>query len=83
MRHAVGRAGHCAHRGAEGIDVAARPLSLRPRIMRPGTTISSGLPLMCTELATSAVGLNLVSSVNVFDVELAGDIAFFFSFDCQ
>jgi hypothetical protein len=45
--------------------------------------IFTGIPVACPDLmANGASGMSLTSEVNVFDVEIAGDIAFHFVLEC-
>lgn len=80
---AVGR--HCIPFTSEGatgrlVDADAVPGALLPD---GGPNDVLGQRRTCDVLASSASGLVLVSAMHVFDVPLAGDIAFAFSLGCE
>lgn len=50
----------------------------------PGLDINSGVPLACAQLAADGTsGMIIVSSVGIFDVQMAGDIALQFLLGCE
>jgi hypothetical protein len=50
----------------------------------PAENQTFGFPLACADLAANGTsGMGLAAAANVFDVDLAGDIAFLFLLDCE